>query len=113
MEASVLERTDRRAPAYPEKSPTEPHHDKAHPASRHDSSTPLGFAATKAANARGRFPRRRNKRMSVAGREAFDWLPVFELTTEVVLQVHWTRAAPTFTERRPRWAYRAVVCAYV
>ena len=51
--------------------------------------------------------------MSVAGREAFDWLPVFELTTEVVLQVHRTRAGATFTERRPSWAYRAVVCAYV
>ena len=34
-----------------------------------------------------RVPCRRNDRMSVAGREVFDWLPIFDLTTEDVFRV--------------------------
>ena len=90
-----------------------PHHDKAHPRVEARLVNALGIRRDESRERARRIPRRRNERMSVAGRKAFDWLPVFELTTEVVLQVHRTRAAATFTERRPRWAYRAVVCAYV
>ena len=44
---------------------------------------------------------RRNDRMSVAGREVFDWLPVFDLSTEDVFRV--IREAG----QSPHWAYAA------
>ncbi len=44
---------------------------------------------------------RRNDRMSVAGREVFDWLPVFDLSTEDVFRVI-RRAGQS-----PHWAYAA------
>ena len=34
-----------------------------------------------------RNPWRRNERMSVAGREVFDWLPVFDLTTDDIFRI--------------------------
>ena len=44
---------------------------------------------------------RRNERMSVAGREVFDWLPIFDLSTEDVFHV--IRDAG----QSPHWAYAA------
>ncbi len=44
-------------------------------------------------------PSRNNKRMSVAGREVFDWLPVFDFSTENVFRV--IRNAG----QSPHWAY--------
>ena len=34
-----------------------------------------------------RIPWRRNERMCVAGREVYDWLPIFALTTADVFRV--------------------------
>ena len=52
--------------------------------------------------ARGRkAPWRRNDRMSVAGREVFDWLPIFDLSTDDVFRV--IRHAG----QSPHWAYAA------
>ena len=48
-----------------------------------------------------KVPWRRNDRMSVAGREVFDWLPVFDLLTENVFRI--IRDAG----QAPRWAYAA------
>ena len=44
-------------------------------------------------------PRRPNDRISVTGREVFDWLPIFHLSTEKVFRV--IRHAG----QSPRWAY--------
>ena len=43
---------------------------------------------------------KRNDRISVAGREVFDWLPIFELSTEDVFRV--IRDA----RQSPHWIYR-------
>ena len=47
-----------------------------------------------------RVPWRRNERLSVAGREVFDWLPIFDLSTEDVFRV--IRGAG----QSPHWIYR-------
>ena len=47
-----------------------------------------------------RVPWRRNERMSVAGREVFDWLPIFHLSTDDVFRVI-RRAGQS-----PHWIYR-------
>ena len=49
----------------------------------------------------GKLPWRRNDRMSVAGRQVFDWLPIFDLSTEDVLWI--IRDAG----QSPHWAYAA------
>ena len=47
----------------------------------------LGIRRDESRDRARRIPWRRNERMSVAGREVYDWLPVFELTTEDVFGV--------------------------
>ena len=47
----------------------------------------LGLRRDESRDRARRTPWRRNERMSVAGREVYDWLPVFELTTENVFGV--------------------------
>ena len=47
----------------------------------------LGLRRDESAARAKRVPWRRNDRMSVAGREAFDWLPIFELSTDDVFRV--------------------------
>ena len=47
----------------------------------------LGIRRDESAARARRVPWRRNHRMSVAGREVFDWLPIFDLTTEDVFRV--------------------------
>ena len=47
-----------------------------------------------------KIPWRRNDRMSVAGREVFDWLPIFDLSTDDVFRV--IRDAG----QSPHWIYR-------
>ena len=61
----------------------------------------MGMRAEESPARARKAPWRRNDRMSVAGREVFDWLPVFELSTDQVFRVihdagqtpHWTYAA--------------------
>ena len=48
------------------------------------------------------IPWRRNERSSVAGRRVYDWLPVFDLTTENVFRV--IREAG----QTPHWVYAYV-----
>ena len=47
----------------------------------------LGLRRDESRERARRIPWRRNEHMSVAGREVFDWLPVFELTTEDVFRI--------------------------
>ena len=54
---------------------------------RDGSSTPWACARRKARRALGRRRGGRNDRMSVASREVFDWLPVFDFSTEDVFRV--------------------------
>ena len=49
-----------------------------------------------------RIPWRRNERMSVAGREVYDWLPVFDLTSEDVFRVIGEAG------QSPHWVYEYV-----
>ena len=60
----------------------------------------MGMRADESAARAKKDPWRRNDRMSVAGREVFDWLPVFHLTAEDVFRV--IREAG----QRPHWIYR-------
>ena len=46
-----------------------------------------------------RIPWRRNERMSVAGREVYDWLPIFDLTTADVFHVIHEAG------QKPHWVY--------
>ena len=46
----------------------------------------MGMRADESAARARKVPWRRNERMSVAGREVFDWLPVFDLSTEEVFR---------------------------
>ena len=47
----------------------------------------MGMRAEESPARARKAPWRRNERMSVAGREVFDWLPVFDLSTEDVFRV--------------------------
>ena len=47
----------------------------------------LGIRRNESAARAMRVPWRRNERMSVAGREVFDWLPIFDLSNEDVFRV--------------------------
>ena len=49
-----------------------------------------------------RIPWRRNERMSVAGREVYDWLPIFALTTADVFRVIHEAG------QKPHWVYNHV-----
>ena len=60
---------------------------KAHPRFEGRLVNALGLRRDESRDRAGRIPWRRNERMSVAGREVFDWLPVFQLTTEDVFRV--------------------------
>ena len=60
---------------------------KAHPRFEGRLVNALGLRRDESRDRARRIPWRRNERMSVAGREVFDWLPVFALTTENVFQV--------------------------
>ena len=60
----------------------------------------LGIRRDESAARARRVPWRRNERMSVAGREVFDWLPIFDLSTEDVFRV--IRDAG----QSPHWIYR-------
>ena len=60
----------------------------------------MGMRADESAARARKDPWRRNDRMSVAGREVFDWLPVFHLAAEDVFRV--IREAG----QRPHWIYR-------
>ena len=60
----------------------------------------LGIRRDESAARAKRVPWRRNERLSVAGREVFDWLPIFDLSTEDVFHV--IRAAG----QSPHWIYR-------
>ena len=59
----------------------------------------LGIRRDESAARSKRVPWRRNERLSVAGREVFDWLPIFELSTEDVLRII-RRAGQS-----PHWIY--------
>ena len=48
----------------------------------------MGMRAEESPARAQKTPWRRNNRMSVAGREAFDWLPVFDLSTEGRIPCH-------------------------
>ena len=60
----------------------------------------LGIRRDESAARANRVPWRRNERMSVAGREVFDWLPIFDLSTEDVFRI--IRDAG----QSPHWIYR-------
>ena len=61
----------------------------------------MGMRAEESPARARKAPWRRNDRMSVAGREVFDWLPVFDLSTDDVFRV--IRHAG----QSPHWAYAA------
>ncbi len=61
----------------------------------------MGMRAEESPARASKTPWRRNARMSVAGREVFDWLPVFHLSTDDVFRV--IRDAG----QSPHWAYAA------
>ena len=61
----------------------------------------MGMRAEESPARARKAPWRRNDRMSIAGREVFDWLPVFHLSTEEVFRV--IREAG----QSPHWAYAA------
>ena len=60
----------------------------------------LGIRRDESAARARRVPWRRNERMSAAGREVFDWLPIFDLSTDDVFRV--IRNAG----QSPHWIYR-------
>ena len=60
----------------------------------------LGLRRDESAARAKRVPWRRNERMSAAGREVFDWLPIFDLSTGDVFRVI-RRAGQS-----PHWIYR-------
>ena len=61
----------------------------------------MGMRAAESPARARKAPWRRNDRMSVAGREVFDWLPIFDLSTDHVFRV--IRDA----RQAPHWAYAA------
>ena len=60
---------------------------KAHPRFEGRLVNALGLRRDESPDRARRIPWRRNERMSVAGREVFDWLPVFDLTTKDVFRI--------------------------
>ena len=74
---------------------------KAHPRFGGRLVNAMGMRAEESPARARKAPWRRNDRMSVAGREAFDWLPVFHLSTEEVFRVIRTAG------QSPHWAYAA------
>ena len=60
---------------------------KAHPRFGGRLVSAMGMRAEESPARARKAPWRRNDRMSVAGREVFDWLPVFHLSTEEVFRV--------------------------
>ena len=60
----------------------------------------LGIRRDESAARAKRVPWQHNERLSVAGREVFDWLPIFDLSTEDVFRV--IRVAG----QSPHWIYR-------
>ena len=77
------------------------HYLKAHPRFGGRVVNAMGMRADESVARARKVPWRRNTRMSVAGREVFDWLPVFDLSTEDVFRV--IRDAG----QSPHWAYAA------
>ena len=73
---------------------------KAHPRFNGRLVNCLGIRRDESSARAKRVPWRRNDRMSVAGREVFDWLPIFDLSTEDVFGV--IRDAG----QSPHWIYR-------
>ena len=61
----------------------------------------MGMRAEESVARARKLPWRRNDRMSVAGREVFDWLPIFDLSIEDVFRT--IRDAG----QSPHWAYAA------
>ena len=61
----------------------------------------MGMRAEESPARARKTPWRRNDRMSVAGREVFDWLPVFDLSTKDVFRVIHDAG------QSPHWAYAA------
>ncbi|MDE0147902.1 MAG: phosphoadenosine phosphosulfate reductase family protein [Rhodospirillaceae bacterium] len=74
---------------------------KAHPRFGGRLVNAMGMRAGESPARARKTPWRRNDRMSVAGREVFDWLPLFDLSTEDVFRV--IRVAG----QTPHWAYAA------
>ena len=74
---------------------------KAHPRFGGRLVNAMGMRAEESPARARKTPWRRNDRMSVAGREVFDWLPVFDLSTADVFRV--IRNAG----QSPHWAYAA------
>ena len=60
----------------------------------------MGMRADDSPERTRKSPWRRNDRMSVAGREVFDWLPIFDLSIDDVFRV--IRDAG----QSPHWIYR-------
>ena len=77
------------------------HYLKAHPRFGGRLVNAMGMRAEESPARARKTPWRRNDRMSVAGREVFDWLPVFDLSTQDVFRV--IRNAG----QSPHWAYAA------
>ena len=61
----------------------------------------MGMRAEESAARAGKLPWRRNDRMSVAGWEIFNWLPIFDLSTEDVFRIIGDAG------QSPHWAYAA------
>ena len=61
----------------------------------------MGMRADESVARARKLPWRRNDRMSVAGREVFDWLPIFDLSTEDVFRIIGDAG------QSPHWAYAA------
>ena len=74
---------------------------KAHPRFGGRVVNAMGMRADESPARARKVPWRRNDRMSVAGREVFDWLPVFDLSTDDVFRVIRDAA------QSPHWAYAA------
>ena len=62
-------------------------HLRAHPRFERRLVNAMGLRRDESRERAKRDPWRRNERMSVAGREVYDWLPVFDLTTEDIFRV--------------------------
>ena len=60
---------------------------KAHPRFEGRLVNAMGLRRDESRERARRIPWRRNERMSVAGREVYDWLPVFELSTDDVFRI--------------------------
>ena len=74
---------------------------KAHPRFGGQLVNAMGMRAEESPARARKAPWRRNDRMSVGGREVFDWLPIFDLSTGDVFRV--IREAG----QSPHWAYAA------